>query len=463
MDDAFPSKLEQYLHSNDAAIRFNENCDWRLDIYTLPQASILDCIEHHEREKVYRKQRGRGPIMLNRKELLIVDGYDWEAKGLIAVHYTAELLGRDASERKLENHVNDPLPGWGYEEEEQQILPGIRQDLVAERHKDANSLAENVLQFVWYDEGHEWCMHSLIERNVAMGWPYDAYLLELNGLGDAPLPANITRGYLPSETKPRLEEEEENDDDETMNVVDLEDRVTFGERCDPETGVPLSIVLPSRPCTAADYLLLPVYDLASITTTEGVDAVGLTCTNCNRSCQTLSPAFFSYNLYVVGDTSQSPQVLFALLDQGLLKRVPWCLHVYHVCSLYKALEHFDIEIAERSSHGRRPLSYVGAAATEQPHAHQPQSHIFVYLDANAPLQAGPRVVTSNSTSTDSGIKLDVLHTGGWDNAAQMLFTYLLLCIETPGYVSLDCVNSFAWLTATESWHRFHLFQTQSSP
>ena len=72
-DKEFPHRLRTYISSNDACIRFNENCSWRLEIFTGPQASILDCIDHHEQEKQHRKSMGSGPIMLNRKEFIVVD------------------------------------------------------------------------------------------------------------------------------------------------------------------------------------------------------------------------------------------------------------------------------------------------------------------------------------------------------------------------------------------------------
>jgi hypothetical protein len=45
------------------------------------------------------------------------------------------------------------------------------------------------------------------------------------------------------------------------------------------------------------------------------------------------------------------------------------------------------------------------------------------------LDAGPKIATQDSTKT--GSVLEVLHAGGWENAAQMLFTYFILCTETP--------------------------------
>ena len=48
------------------------------------------------------------------------------------------------------------------------------------------------------------------------------------------------------------------------------------------------------------------------------------------------------------------------------------------------------------------------------------------------LSDGPNIVTLYSTKT--GAVLEVLYAGGWENAAQMLFTHLTLCAETPRQV-----------------------------
>lgn len=201
-DSDFPSKLKDYIVSNNASIRFNENCSWRLEVFSRPQASVLDCISHHEEEKRHRKSLGKGPIMLNRKELLVVDDVAWETKGLLSVQYTAQLLGRDGSEREFENHLEDHQ---GYQDDEEELaLPNLRRDLIVQRHPSADDLAERFLEFVWYDEGHEWALSSLMERNVALGWGDDPYLLESNTLPNKPIAKQITRGYIRSKRIPRM-------------------------------------------------------------------------------------------------------------------------------------------------------------------------------------------------------------------------------------------------------------------
>lgn len=52
----FPDRLRDYIIANNGSIRFNENCDWRLEIFSVPQISILDCVKHHEQEKRYRNR-----------------------------------------------------------------------------------------------------------------------------------------------------------------------------------------------------------------------------------------------------------------------------------------------------------------------------------------------------------------------------------------------------------------------
>lgn len=358
--------------------------------------------------------------MLNRKELIVVDNENWETTGLLTVEYTAQLLGRDGSEREFENHVNDH-PGWE-DDEEELALPGLRQDLNVQRHLHVNQLAERFLQTVWDDEGHEWALGSLMERNVALGWPDDPHLIESNTLPDKPLARQITRGHLRHEKRPRLDDEDEIDEDEEYSYQEWEDLITYGERCDPDTGIPKSIMHSMRRPTPPVHASMPSLDLTGIEVHEAVDSSGTKCVDCSDSKHTASKAHFSYNFYVVDQRSEPPQSYFALLNHKLLKRVPWKLHVYNVPDLPSALAHHQEEMACRPLSSRCPTSYTGPRE-------QPQSHIFLYLDCNVALDDGPKIVTQDSTKT--GLMLEVLHAGGWENAAQMLFTYLILCAETP--------------------------------
>jgi hypothetical protein len=421
----FPDKLRRYIASNQACIRFNENCRWRLEVFTAVQSSVLDCIRHHEKEKVFRKEVGLGPIMLNRKELIIVDTEDWETTGLLSVEYTAQVFGRDGSERAFENHVNDS-PSWD-DDEEELALPGLRKDLVVRRHRHVDGLAENFLQNVWDDEGHEWAQSLLMERNVALGWPDDAHLLASNTLPDKPVAKQITRGYLRHERRPRLHNKDEDDEDEESDYGELEDLITYGEKCDLETGTPKSILHAMRPPVPPETTTMQIPNLADLKLHESVDSLGVKCVDCCHTIHAASASYFSYSFYVVGQRCGPPQAPFALLNRKYLKQIPWKLHIYKMPNLPSALAHYEAEMATRPLSGRYPTSYTGLSE-------QPQSSIFLYLDENTPLHAGPKIVTQGSTKT--GVVLDISHAGSWENAAQMLFTYLILCAETPGLVSL---------------------------
>jgi hypothetical protein len=418
-DAEFPGELRGYMASNDACIRFNENCRWRLEVFTYPQASILDCIHHHEKEKAVRKSVGLGPILLNRKELIIIDTVDWETTGLLAVEYTAQLLNRDGSERDFENHVYDH-PGWE-DEEEELALPGLRKDLVVKRYPHVDQFAEHFLQKIWDDEGHEWALSSLMERNVALGWPEDAGLLESNTLPDKPVAEQITRGYLRHEKRPRLDDEDEGHEDEEFTFESWEDTTTYGEKCDSNTGVPKSVMHAMRQPVTPTAASMQIPDMVDIDVRETVDGLGVECFDCSDAVHATSNNHFSYNFYIIGQRSESPQAFFALLNQKFLERIPWKLHFYNMPDLSAALAHHKAEMVMRSGSGRCPNSYVGLPQ-------QPQSDIFLYLDEQTPLDAGPKIVTQDSTKT--GVVLDVSHAGSWDNAAQMLFTYLILCDET---------------------------------
>ena len=418
-DKEFPNKLRNYIAANNACIRFNENCRWRLEVFTCPQASILDCINHHEQEKQYRKSLGLGPIMLSRKELIVVEDENWESAGLVTVEYTAQLLGRDGSERDFENHVNDH-PGWE-DDEEELALPGLRKDLNVQRHPHVNQLAERFLQIVWDDEGHEWALSSLMERNVALGWPDDPHLIESNTLPDKPLAKQITRGYLRHEKRPRLDDEDEDDEDEEYSYQEWEDLITYGERCDTDTGIPKSIMHSMPRPTIPVHASMPSLDLTGIEVHEAVDGLGVKCTDCSEIKHAASKTHFSYSFYVLGHRSESSETFFALLNHKLLKRVPWKLHIYNVPDLPSTLAHYKDEMASRPLSGRSPTSYTGPRE-------QPQSRIFLFLDDKTGLIDGPNIVTQDSTKT--GLMLEILHAGGWDNATQMLFTYMALCTET---------------------------------
>jgi hypothetical protein len=435
-DKEFPIKLRSYIASNNACIRFNENCRWRLEVFTCPQATILNCIYHHEREKAIRQSVGLGPILLNRKELIIVDTEDWETTGLLAVEYTAQLFNRDGSEREFENHVNDH-PGWE-DDEEELALPGLRKDLVVQRHPHVDQFAEHFLQKIWDDEGHEWALSSLMERNVALGWPDDAHLLESNTLPYKPVAKQITRGYLRHEKRPRLDDEDEDCEDEWFSYEEVEDIITYGEKCDSNTGMPKSILHWMRQPTPSSENSMHVPDLVDIEVREYIDGLRTRCVDCSHTAHVSSTTHFSYNLYIIGydRRKEPPQALFALLNQKILKRIPWKLHIYKVWDLSMAISHHTAEMARRPFSGRLPVGYAGFPE-------QPQSHIFLYIDERTPLDAGPKVVTQDATST--GMVLDVLHAGSWQNAAQMLFTYLILCDETPTQVppSLNPISEFA--------------------
>jgi hypothetical protein len=422
-DAEFPGELRGYMASNDACIRFNENCRWRLEVFTCPQATILDCIYHHEREKQHRKSVGLGPIMLNRKELIIIDNENWETTGLLAVEYTAQLLNRDGSERDFENHVYDN-PSWE-DDGEELALPGLRKDRVVKRYSHVDQFAEHFLQKVWDDEGHEWALSSLMKRNVALGWPDDAALLESNTLPSKPVAEQITKGYLRHEKRPRLDDEDEDEDceDEWFSYEEIEDVITYGEKCDKETGIPKSIMHAMRhPVTPMAASTMQIPGLVDIEVRETIDGVGVECVDYSFALHAAATTHFSYNLYIIDQRSESPQALFALLNQKFLKRIPWKLHFYNMPDLSAALSHHNDEMAMRSLSGRLPVSYTGLPE-------QPQSHIFLYLDGNTPLDAGPKIVTQDSTR--KGVVLDVSHAGSWENAAQMLFTYLILCTESP--------------------------------
>ncbi|THZ75842.1 hypothetical protein D6C88_06933 [Aureobasidium pullulans] len=434
-DDEFPDKLGDYIQGNDACIRFNENCRWHLEIYTLPQASILDCINHHEREKHHRKLLGRGPVMLNRKELLVVDNLHWESKGLLSIEYTAQFLGRDGSEREFENHVHHES---GLDEGEELALPNLRQDLVVRRHRDADALVE-VLNFIWYDEGHEWVLGPLMERNIALGWETDPDLIRYNTLPSTPVAKNITRGYICGEKRPREDYEDENqdeddEDDEIFSKFDVEALATYGELCDPETAVPKSILHVIRRSIPSEPEVLLSLDLPNINIHESVDSVGTRCFDCQHISHTSSPVHFSYNLYVLGKKTYSPDTLFALLNCKFLAPLPWMLHVYEVGNLPEALSHYSTEMATRDVSRRLPRSYARPPE-------QPLPHVFLYIDEHTSQETGPRIVTmTDNNSTSPGTALKVTFPGGWEDAAQMIFTYIVLCAETPGIIALtrDC-------------------------
>jgi hypothetical protein len=425
-DEDFPTKLRTYIASNNALIRFNENCRWRLEVFMCPQATMLDCIYHHEREKATRKSVGLGPILLNRKELIIVDTEDWETTGLLSVGYTAHLLGRDGSEREFENHINDN-PSWE-DDGEESTLPGLRNDLVVRRYPQVDQFAEHFLQEIWDDEGHEWALSSLMARNVALGWPDRAHLLDLNTLPDKPVAKQITRGYLRHEKRPRLEDEDDYSEDEWVSYEEVEDLITYGEKCDPNTGMPKSITHSMRQITPPAHTNVQIPDLVDIKYHKYMDDMGAKCVQCSHALHATSTTHFSFNLYIFGygQRAEPPQALFALLNQKSMKRIPWKLQIYHVWDLPAALSQNNDEMARRPLSGRLPTSYTGLPE-------QTQSHIFFYLDEHKPLDAGPKIVTQGSTTTD--VLLQVLHPGGWQNAAQMLFTYLLLCTETSAQVA----------------------------
>ncbi|KAG9949326.1 hypothetical protein KCU85_g4346, partial [Aureobasidium melanogenum] len=447
-DSDFPEMLKDYISFNDAAIRFNENCDWRLEIFSVPQSSIMDCINHHEQEKRHRKSLGKGPILLNRKELLVVDDMDWETKGLLSVEYTAQLLGRDGSEREFENHVNDYK---GYQDEEGLALPGLRQDLVVQRHTHVNQLAEHFLQPVWYDEGHEWALSSLTDRNIALGWPEDPRLLEYNTLPDKPLAKQITRGYLRSEKRPRLDDEceyEDDDGDQFTNYLEWEDIITYGERCDPDTKMPKSIAHSTKPSALRSDICAPMQmvELDNVEAREVIDSVGRTCVDCSHVAHAPCETKFSYTLYVIGKRAESPQAYFASLNCKLLGSIPWTLHVYFVPDLASALSHNDDEMASRPTSGRLPINYAGPPD-------RPQSHVCLYVDEHMAWEAGPKIVTRDVSTT--GAELEVMHAGGWDDAAQMLFTWLVVCAETPRIMASLSVDKPPAITASASLATTH--------
>lgn len=102
------------------------------------------------------------------------------------------------------------------------------------------------------------------------------------------------------------------------------------------------------------------------------------------------------------------------------------LHVYHVPDLASAFSHHDDEMTNRPMSGRLPTSYVGPPD-------QTQSHVCLYVDEDMAWEAGPRVVTRDVAMTRT--VLEVMHAGSWEYAAQMLYTYLVVCAETHGYVA----------------------------
>lgn len=442
-DSEFPTKLRNYINSNHAPIRFNEDCSWRLEVFSCPQGSVLDCINHHEEEKQHRKSLGKGPIMLNRKELLVVDDVNWQMKGLLSVQYTAQLLGRDGSERESENHVEDH-PGW-QDDEEELALPDLRQDLIVQRHSDADNLAERFLQFVWDDEGHEWAYSSLTERNIALGWPENPHLLESNTLPDKPVAKQITRGYLRNEKRPRIDDEcedEDDEDDQFTNYLEWEDIITYGERCDPNTGVPKSIVhamelSPLTTCTTASRI-----DTEDVEVHEVIDHTGEKCVSCSHTAHASCNMKFSYTLYVIGQRAESPRAYFASLNRKLLRSVPWTLHVYSVPDLASALSHNGNEMTSRPASGRLPTSYAGPPD-------RPQSNVCLYVDEYMAWETGPKVVTRDVATT--GAELEVMHAGGWDDAAQMLFTWLVVCAETPRYAASKPHLEYMADNISESW------------
>ena len=172
---------------------------------------------------------------------------------------------------------------------------------------------------------------------------------------------------------------------------------------------------------------------------EAIDGTGKKCIDCSHTTHVAYSTKFSHTLYVIGHREEQPQTLFASLSRKLLRNVPWMLHVYVVPDLAAALAHNDNEMANRSASGRLPTSYAGLPE-------QPQSHIFLYFDEHMAWEAGPKIVTRAATMTDS--VLEVMHAGGWDNATQMLFTYLAVCAETPRYTALELSIGQIWLTSS---------------
>lgn len=441
-DSDLPNRLRDYIISNNGSIRFNENCDWRLEIFNVPQISILDCIKHHEQEKQYRKSLGRGPILLNRKEILVIDDVNWEMKGLLSVEYTAQLLGRDGSEREFENHVNDRQSYQ--DEEEKPALPGLRQDLVVQRHTHVDQLAERFLEFVWYDEGHEWALSSLTDRNVALGWPEDPHLLKLNTLPTKPVAKQITRGYLRNEKRPRIDDEceyEDDDGDQFTNYLEWEDIITYGERCDSDTGVPKSIAHATKSSPSTTRTPASTIESDNVEAHEVIDRAGVKCVNCSHITHASCHTKFTYTLYVIGRRVESPQTFFTRLNRKLLRSVPWMLHVYFVPDLASALSHNDDEMASRPVSGRLPTSYAGPPD-------RLQSHVCLYVDEHMAWEAGPNIITRDVATT--GAELEVMHAGGWDDAAQMLFTWLIVCDETPKYAASKPYVELKWLTTTQN-------------
>ncbi|CAD0090808.1 unnamed protein product [Aureobasidium vineae] len=364
--------------------------------------------------------------MLNRKELLVVDEVEWEIKGLLSVEYTAQFLGRDGSEREFENHVNDH-PSWR-DDDEELALPKLRKDLTVLRYPNVNQLAEGFLQIVWDDEGHEWALSSLMERNVALGWPDDPNLLESNTLPNKPVPRQITRGYLRSEKRPRISAEDDDEDDDCDQFTDYlesEDIITYGERCDPHTAIPKSVAhfeKPPVPPMPTDIERTISVMTAYVEVDEVIDSIGRKCVDCNHVRRPTDKTHFSFNLYVIGQRPESPQLFFTLLNQRILEYIPLKLHVYVVPNLSTALSHHEDEMATRPLSGRLPINYAGLPE-------QPQSHVFLYIDEHMMRHKGPKVVTRDPAM--EGPMLEVMHAGSWGSTAEMLLTYFTLCTETP--------------------------------
>ncbi|KAG9906139.1 hypothetical protein KCV05_g15045, partial [Aureobasidium melanogenum] len=321
--------------------------------------------------------------------------------------------------------------------------------LVVQRHTHVDQLAECFLEFVWYDEGHQWALSSLTDRNIALGWPEDPRLLEFNTLPDKPVAKQITRGYLRTEKRPRVDDECEYEDDEGdqfTNYLEWEDIITYGERCDPDTQMPRSIAHSMRrpPSTACTPALRVESD--DIEAHEVVDRMGKKCVDCSNITHASCNTKFSYTLYVIGQRAESPQAFFAALNRKLLRSVPWMLHVYFVPDLPLALSHNDDEMANRPVSGRLPTSYAGPPD-------RPQSHVCLYIDEHMAWEAGPKIITRDVAMT--GPELEVMHAGCWDDAAQMLFTWLVVCAETPRIMASLDVDQLPPITAAISLATTH--------
>jgi hypothetical protein len=119
---------------------FSDPC-WHLEIFTTVQDNVFACVEHYEREKVFRRLESKAPYMPDKNCFLVIDSDKWKDEGLLYAQYTKE---------------NTHLP----------------YDVTAERYKTWDHLSIR-LRDEWSDQGRANIEELLDEKNLARGWPID--------------------------------------------------------------------------------------------------------------------------------------------------------------------------------------------------------------------------------------------------------------------------------------------------